>query len=170
LEKYADLIHFDWTLLMIAINLLILYLILKRFFFEKVRNFMLERQNSVAEAFKNAEQVNLEAEDKLTEYKKQLAEIDMEAREIIKNAKIKADAIAKEITDEASKKAYDMIVQAEREIEREKEKAIQDMRNQIAGLAIFAAEKIIERQLDEVGQEEIIQRIIEQAGKSEWQN
>lgn len=169
LENTA-LIEFNWTLLMIGINILILYLILKHFFFEKVRNFMLERQNAVVDAFENAERVNLQADEKLSEYKNQIANIESEGREIIKVAKIKADTQAKDITDEASKKASEMILQAQREIEREKIKSISEMKHQIASLAIYAAEKLIEKQLEETGQEEIIQRIIEQAGKTEWQN
>jgi len=170
LEKYAELIHIDWTLAMVAVNILILYLILKHFFFEKVHNFMLDRQNAVKDAFDQAERVNLMADDKLTQYNKQVANIENEGREIIKNAKIKAESLAKNITDEASKKATEMILQAQREIEKEKIKAIGEMKQQIAGLAIYAAEKIIEKQLDVSGQEEIIQRVIEQAGTSEWQN
>lgn len=155
---------------MMWVTVLVLYLILKRYFFEKVHNFMLERQKAVVDAFDNAERVTLAADEKLADYNKQIANIEGEAREIIKNAKIKAEVHAKDITDEASKKASDMILQAQREIERERIKAISEMKQQIASLAIYAAEKLIERQLEGSGQEEIIQRIIEQAGNSEWQN
>lgn len=168
--EHTALIEFNWTLLMVAINIFILYLIMKRFFFEKIREFMLERQNAISDAFENAESVSRQADEKLSDYKKQIASIEAEGRDIIKNAKIKADAQAKEITDEASRKASEMMLQAQREIEREKIKAVNDMRQQIAGLAIYAAEKIIEKQLDSAGQEEIVQRIIEQAGTTEWQN
>ena len=170
MEKYAELIHIDWTLAMVAVNVLILYVILKHFFFEKVHNFMLDRQNAVKDAFDQADRVSLMADDKLAQYNKQVANIENEGREIIKNAKIKAEGLAKDITDEANKKATEMILQAQREIEKEKNKAIGEMKQQIAGLAIYAAEKIIEKQLDVSGQEEIIQRVIEQAGTSEWQN
>ncbi len=170
MEKYADLIHIDWTLLMVAANVLILYVILKHFFFEKVHNFMLDRQSAVKDAFDQADRVNQMADDKLTEYKKQVANIENEGREIIKNAKIRAEAQARNITEEANRKANEMILQAQREIEREQIKAVGEMKHQIAGLAIYAAEKIIEKQLDASGQEEIIQRVIEQAGNAEWQN
>lgn len=170
MEKYAELIHLDWTLLMVAVNILILYLILKHFFFEKVHHFMLDRQNAVKDAFDQAERTNQMADDRLGEYKKKLAGMEEEGREIIKKAKIKADAQAKEIVDEANKKASEMILQAQREIERERIKAVSEMKEQIAGLAVYAAEKIIERQLDVSGQDEIIQRVIDQAGNSEWQN
>lgn len=170
MELYAGLIEFNWTLVMIWVTVLVLYLILKRFFFEKVHNFMQERQNTVTRAFDNAERTNLQADEKLATYNKRIADLENEGREIIKNAKIKADAQAKDITDEANRKASEMILQAQREIERERLKAVSEMKQQIAGLAIYAAEKILEKQLEESGQEEIIHRIIEQAGRSEWQN
>ena len=155
---------------MIAINILILFLILKRFFFEKVRDFMLERQNSLLDSIESAEQVNIKANEKLTEYKNQIANIENESREIIRDAKLKAEAQAKDITDEASRKASEMMMHAQREIEMEKVRAVNDMKQQIASLAILAAEKIIEKQLEASGQEEIINRVIEQAGNSGWQN
>jgi F-type H+-transporting ATPase subunit b len=152
------------------VTVLVLYLILKRFFFEKVHHFMLDRQNAVKDSFDQAERTNQIADEKLAEYNKKILNLENEGREIIKNAKIKAEATAKEITDEANRKANEMLLQAQREIEREKLKAVSEMRQQIASLAIFAAEKIIEKQLDASGQEEIIQRVIEQAGNSGWQN
>lgn len=169
MELHAELIHLDWTLLMVAVNVLILYLILKRFFFEKVRNFMLARQNAIKNAFEQAERVNHMADEALANYNKQIAGIESEGREIIKNARIRAEAHAKEITDEAGRKANEMILQAQREIERERIKAVGEMKQQIVGLAIYAAEKIIEKQLDKAGQDELIQRVIEQAGPG-WQN
>jgi F-type H+-transporting ATPase subunit b len=131
---------------------------------------MLDRQKAVKDSFDQAERTNQIADEKLAEYNKKKLNLENEGREIIKNAKIKAEATAKEITDEANRKANEMLLQAQREIEREKLKAVSEMRQQIASLAIFAAEKIIEKQLDASGQEEIIQRVIEQAGNSGWQN
>lgn len=170
MELHAGLIEFNWTLVMIWVTVLVLYLILKRFFFEKVRNFMLDRESAVKDSFDNAERVTLMAEEKLVSYNKQVANLEAEGRDIIKNAKIKAESQAKDITDEANRKASEMILQAQKEIEREKIKAVAEMKQQIAGLAIFAAEKVIEKHLDDAGHEEIIQRVIEQAGKSQWQN
>jgi len=59
---------------------------------------------------------------------------------------------------------------AQAEIERERQKARSDMRNEIAALAMLAAEKIIERELQSTGQDEIIDGILEQAGTAGWQN
>lgn len=169
-DIYTGLIEFNWTLLFIWLTVLVLYLILKHFFFEKVHNFMVARENQVRESFENADKANRLAEEKLQDYEKRIADIEGEGREIIRKARIKAEEQAKGIIEEANLKAADMIKKAEQEIEQEKIRAVAEMKLQIAGLAIFAAEKILEKQLDDAGQQEMIAGIIEQAGRSQWSN
>lgn len=169
-ELYGQIIEFNETIVMIWITVLVLYLILKRFFFEKVHNFMQARDDLLRESFDHADQVNAQAAEKLLDYQKQMENVEGEGREIIKAAKLKAESIAKEITEEANKKANEMILQARKQIDSEQEQAVSEMREQIAALAIYAAEKIIERQLEQTGQDEFVQRIIEQAGMAKWQS
>lgn len=59
---------------------------------------------------------------------------------------------------------------AERQVELEKQKALEEMKQQVATLALLAAEKIVERSIAQVGQDQIVDEIIEQAGKRQWQN
>jgi len=56
------------------------------------------------------------------------------------------------------------------EIQREKIKAISELRSQIAELAIFAAEKVIEKELNAQEHHSMIGRIIEEAGTAKWQS
>jgi F-type H+-transporting ATPase subunit b len=170
LELYAGLIEFNWTLVFIWLTVITLYFIMKHFFFEKVHNFMVARENAVKESFENAEQVNLLANEKMDKYDKKIAELESEGREIIRNAKIKADQRAESIIDETNVKVEQMLKRAQEEIDREKAKAIVEMREQIAAMAIFAAEKIIERQLDMSGQEELLAGILDEAGRVSWRN
>lgn len=170
IELYGQIIEFNETIVMIWITVLVLYLILKRFFFEKVHNFMLARDGLLKESFEHADQVNAQAAEKLLDYQKRMDNAEEEGREIIKAAKLKAETLAKDITEEANKKANDMILQARKQIEGEQQQAVEEMREQIAALAIFAAEKIIERQLEQTGQDEFVQKIIEQAGMAKWQS
>jgi F-type H+-transporting ATPase subunit b len=170
LELYAGLIEFNWTMVFIWLTVITLYFIMKRFFFEKVHNFMVSRENAVKESFENAEQVNLLANEKLETYEKKIANLENEGREIIKNAKLKADERAESIINEANDKVQAMLQRAQEEIEQEKIRAIAEMRQQIAAMAIFAAEKIIEQKLDMSGQEEILSGILDEAGRATWQN
>jgi len=167
---YQGLIEFSWTLVMNMVTIIVLFLILKKFFFEKVHNFILARENTVKDTFENAEATNRKADEKLDNYNKRIAKIESEGREIIKNAKVRADAQAKDIIDEANAKASEMLLQAEKEIELDKFRAIAEMKTQIATLALLAAEKILEKELETKGQDQLIDTIIEQAGISEWQN
>ena len=167
---FSDLIEFNWTLVMNWVTVIVLFLILKKFFFEKVYNFIEQRQQTIKDSFENADAVNRKADEKFTAYEKKLANAESEGREIIKNAKIKADKRANEIIKEANQKADDILLKAKNDIEREKAKAIIDMKSQIVTLSLMAAEKIIEKDLELEGQDAFIDKIIEQAGTSEWLN
>jgi len=170
MHLYTPLISFNWTLLMIWVTVMVLFIILKKNFFEKVHNFVLDRETAIKDSFSNAELTNKQADERLEEYNKRLLNSEIEAREIVKNAKIKADSQAREIIDSANKQASRILSQAEQEIEKEKAVALSQLKNEIGVLALMAAEKIIEKQIQVEGQTEIIDRIIEQAGNTPWQS
>ena len=153
---YTGLIEINWSIVMI-----VLFLVLKKFFFEKVKNFMETRSNSIQDAFDSAEAVNRRADEKMQNYTKRIANVEAEGREIIRDAKIKADAQAREIIEDANKQATEILNKAEKNIEREKQKAMEEMRKEVAALAMLAAERIVERIVDEV---------INKARSTGWQN
>ena len=170
MDYTTPLISFNWTWVMQLITVLVLFLILKKFFFEKVHNFILKREDTLKDAFDNAESVNRRADEKMENYTRKIAKIEDEGREIIKAAKVKAEAQAKEIIDEANQKAGDMVLVAEKEIEREKMRALAEMRTEISTLALLAASKIMEKNLEQGDeQNKIVDKIIEEAGRAEWQ-
>lgn len=167
----SPIIELNWTSLMILFNVVILYFILKRYFFEKIRNFMLARQNTVRDAFDSAAETNRIADEKLDRYNKQIAQVESQGREIIQKAKTKAEAHALEIINEASEKANNIMMQAEKEIARQQTKAIAEMKREVGSLALLAAEKIMEKNLEDTGnQDEIVDKILKEAGTSGWQN
>ncbi len=169
-EIYTNLMDFNWTLLFIWMTVLVLYFICKRFFFEKVHNFMEARTNQIKESFENAEQLNLLAGERLDAYDRKLAEIENEGRDIINKARQRAEIQAKSIIDDANERAHLIIRQAEEEIEKKRLQSIKEMKSQIADLAMLAAEKVLEQQLDAHRQDELVDQIINEAGKSAWQN
>ncbi len=170
MDIYTGLIEFNWTLIFMWLTILVLYLVMKHFFFEKIHNFMQERSNRIKRSFDEAEELNLKAEETLSTYNKKIEDIEAEGREIIIKAKLQADIQAKNIIREANERASEIIKQAEMDIEKEKLQAISEMRSQIASLAVLAAEKLLEQQLETYGQEELIDRIIKEAGSSAWRN
>lgn len=168
--EYTGLIEINWSIIMIWITVIVLFLVLKKFFFEKVKNFIETRSNSIQDAFDSAEAVNRRADEKMQNYTKRIANVEAEGREIIRDAKIKADAQAREIIEDANKQATEIMNKAEKNIEREKQKAMEEMRKEVAALAMLAAERIVEREIQNIGQDEIVDEVINKARSTGWQN
>lgn len=152
------------------INFLILVGALGKFLYKPFLELMDNRKQSIQDALDNAEMTNRRADEKMQNYNKRIARVEEEGREIIREAKQKADMQAAAIIEEANSKATDIILKAEQSIEREKEKAMEEMRQEIAALAILVAEKIVEQEIQRVGQEAIVDEVIKQARSTGWQN
>ena len=127
-------------------NFLILIAVLTKFLYKPFLANLENRKQSIQDAFDNAEAVNKRADEKMSAYNKRIANVEQEAREILKDAKMKADRQASQIVDEANEKASLMLQKAEAEIERQKILAVEEAKEQIAMLAVMAAEKIIEKE------------------------
>ena len=152
------------------VNFLILVGVLGKFLYKPFLNLMETRKQSIVDALDNAEAVNRRADEKMANYDRKIAKLEAEGREILKEAKIKAEEQANEIIEQANQRASQIMNRAEKEIEREREKAVLEMREQIAVLSLMAAEKIMERDVEVNGQDQIIEQVLEEAGASEWQN
>lgn len=152
------------------INFLILVGALTKFLYKPFLNVLNTRKQSIKDALDNAELTNRRADEKMQNYNKRIANIEEDGREIIRQAKVKADAQARDIIEDANRQAADMLTKAELAIEKEKEKAMEEMRQEIAALAILAAEKIVEHEIQKVGQEAIVDEVIRKARSTGWQN
>lgn len=165
---YEPLLALNWNLLFSAITVLVLFLILKKFFFEKVHNFMEERENEVRAQFETAEENNRLAEQKLIDYEEKIKNYQSEGREIIKAARDDAKIQAQSIIDDAKDNARKMIEQSETEIARQKNSARQELKEEIGSLAVMAAERILEKELSDRNQSDIVDRIIKEAEEEKW--
>ena len=152
------------------INFLILMGVLTRFLYKPFLNMLATRKQSIKDALDNAELINRRADEKMEQYSKRISKVEEESREIIRTAKIQADAQARDIIEDARKEAGDIIAKAEKTIEKEKEKAMEEMKQEIAVLAVMAAEKIVEREIQRAGQEAIVEVVIRQARSTGWRN
>ena len=166
---YQNLLEFNWNLLFSAVTVLVLYLILKHFFFEKVHNIMMARKAMIEEELMNADQESRKASALLEEYSKTLANAEEEKRQIIKEAKVIADERADAIVSDAKKEA-EIIVEALKKMEAEEEKAVSQLKKEIAQLAILTAEQIMEKELENSDQQEIVDKVLEEAASGKWQN
>ena len=152
------------------INFLILIGCLTKFLYKPFLNILETRKQSIQDALENAELTNRRADEKMHNYNKRIARVEEEGREIIREAKAKADAQDNQIIENAHTQAEEIMQKAERNIERERERVMEEMRGEIAALALLAAEKIVEHEIQRVGQEAIVEEVIRQARSTGWQN
>lgn len=167
-QLYQDLLTVNWNLLFSFITVVVLVLILKHFFFEKVHRFMEAREQHVENTLKEAEQTNQDAKQVLADYEAKLADAETEKREIIKNAVNEAKAQAGEVINQANAEASIVREKTQKEIERDKKIARKELQREIGNMAVLAAEKILEEELSPNKQEAVVSRILEEAEGTPW--
>lgn len=154
------------TLIATIINFVILYLILKKFFFAKIAAIIEEREELINEKLDNAEEEITKARILAIENEKILKKAREEGKLITQQEKAKADKIYHEIIEEANEEAKVIILRARKEIAREREKAEAQLKTQVVDLAMELAEKIIEKNIDEEKNREFIEDFIKKVGNS----
>jgi len=166
----AGLVQLDWTFAFQIANTLILYLILKKLLFGPVTQFMSNRQESIKKSLEEADLKNKEAESKKDEYLTKINGAQEEGRQIVKEATIRAEERANEIIKGAESEANKIKDRANLEIDREKEKAINSLKDEIASIAMLAASKVIGNDLDENKHKALVKEFIDEVGETTWQN
>ncbi len=110
MEMYQPLLTINWNLLFTAVTIIVLFIILKVFFFEKVHKFMMDRENEIRSSIENADNVNKLADEKLQNYEAKIANVEMESRQMLKAARDEAKVQAKEIVDSANEKKQEILL------------------------------------------------------------
>ena len=169
-KLYQGLLEINWNLLFSAITVLVLYLILKHFFFEKVHKFMEARKAAVQDNLDRAKATEEEPQALLSEYQATLSNAEEEKRAIIKEAKAEADRRADAIVGEAKIQAQRIVSEAHENMRAEEEKAVVQLKKEVSSLAVLAAERIMQRELDEKSQQALVDQVLEEAAREKWQN
>ncbi|QIB70596.1 F0F1 ATP synthase subunit B [Aminipila butyrica] len=167
----GEALGINFTEIIFAIvNFVILVTVLAKFLYRPFTQMLENRKQAIQDSFDQAADTNKRADEKMDQYNKRIANVELEGRDIIKSAKLKAEAQASDIINEANAKATEIKLHAETEVERQKAKALAEMKSHVAAMALLAAEKILEKDLALEGQEHLIDNIVEQVGAAKWQN
>ncbi len=150
-----------WHIVASIANLLLLMLILKKFLWKPVKKVLAERQNQVDEIYRTAEKAAEAAESDKALYSEKLAGARAEAESIVKAATARADRQSDEIIEAANKKAADTIRKAEAELEQEKKKAMNDLKNEISDISVAIASGIVDREINADDHKELIDSFID---------
>ena len=160
--EYLELISLDvWHIVASILNLLILTLILKKFLFKPVQKMLAERQGQVDQLYREAEDSRARAEEDKALYSQKLAGAVEEAEGIVRSAAQRADRQSDEILADAHRRASETVKQAEEEIEQAKKKAMDELKNEVAGISVQIAESVVGRELNGDDHRQLIDSFID---------
>ena len=153
------MIKVDLSLLWTIINLVVFYLLLKKFLFKPVMGIMEKREQMISDGLKNASDRQEEAEALKKEYESALSGAKEESVKIVENARVEAKRQSDEILADADRRADATIERARKTIE-----TLDGVETQIAGLAMQAARKIVDEETRKQGNQAIYDQFLESVG------
>ena len=153
------------TIIGVLLNTLILFLIFKKFLFDKVNAVLDERNNSVAKTYEEADKTLENAKQLEAEYTEKLAAAKEESAEIVKNATKKAQTRSDEIIADAKEEARSIIDKAGADIEKEKKRAVNQIKDEISDIALSIASQVVSKEIDEKTHEQLIESFIDEIGE-----
>lgn len=153
-----------WQIAISLLNLLIMFLILKKFLFKPVQKMLADRQTQVDEVYAAADKDRSEAGSMKSEYEARLAAAREEADGIVRDAKQTAQRQGDAILAEANAQAAHNKQRAEREIEVERRQMLADVRSEISDMAVSIASKVVERELNAADHASLVDDFIRNVG------
>ncbi|MBI2855222.1 MAG: F0F1 ATP synthase subunit B [Chloroflexi bacterium] len=159
----ADLGFHIPSLIAYVVNFVILLAVLYAVGYKPILRMLDQRALRIRESVDTAERVRQEAARQQADMEKRLDEARQEGQSLLAQAREMADKYREEEREKARQEAEAFIAQARSEIRRERDEAIDGVRRHFAELAILAAERVIERSLDERAHRDIIEKVLEES-------
>ncbi|MBO7514053.1 MAG: F0F1 ATP synthase subunit B [Lachnospiraceae bacterium] len=156
--------------LIMAINVFLIFFILSYLVFNPARKMLSGRREKVEADIQAAEQDKKEADALKKEYEARLDQADEEVEEILSQARSKALKNEADIIAEAKEEANRLMERADVEIERERRKALEGMKQEIIDIAGAMASKAVGEKMDIQIQEQLLNDTLKEMGEDTWQD
>lgn len=153
-----------FTALFTLVNTVALFLVLKKFLWGPVMKMITERQQEIDSIYADADNAKAQALQLRAEYEEKFAQAQQTGERLVKEAMVRGQQRQEEILRQANAEADAILRKAEADIAREKKKALDDAKNQIADLAVDIAGKVVGRSMDTKVQTALVDEFIHQLG------
>lgn len=155
-----------WQILISLANLIIIFLILKRFLFKPVKKMLESRQSALAEQYSAAEAAENKANANKNAWEQKMQTAAADADEILQSATEKAQRHSDRIVADAREKADGIIRQAETQAELERKKSEDGIRREIVNVSAALTEKMLGREINAQDHRDLIDSFIDEVGDS----
>ena len=159
-----------WQMLASLLNLVLLFLLIKRFLYKPVRKMLEQRQSTIEGDYADAKKAKVDALLDKMAYEEKLAVAKDEADRVIKSAVDIATQREREILEDAKEKADGIIRRAEADAVLEKKKAEDSIRREIIEVSSLLTEKVLAREITEGDHKQFIDSFIESIGEADETN
>ncbi len=167
LEDKINLIEVNPGLMIwVVVTFIVLLFILKKVAWKPILNALENREAVIRESLEKAEKANEEAQKVLEENQANLQKAEEESKKIINQSRDYAEKLKEQLLQDGKEQAKKIIDDATAEIERKKEAAFEELKTQAAELAIQAAEKIMNANLNKETQKKIADKFIGEITKN----
>ncbi len=156
-----------WQILISLANLVLLYLILKKFLYKPVKNVLDQRQRELDAQYEAAKEAENQAYENRKSWEEKLSEADAQANEILQNATDNAKFRSERMVAEAREEADNIIRIAQNEAELERKKAAEGIKREIVEVSGALTEKMLEREINTDDHRALIDSFIEKLGESD---
>ena len=161
----SDIISVNlWQIIVSLLNLVILFLLIKKFLYQPVKNVLKSRQDKIDEKNNQAEAYLSEAQKTKADLEAKLNDSENKADEILNEATLNAQRRGEKIVSDAHDEAETIIRQAKTNAELEMKKAESEIKNQIVDVSFELSKKIIEREIKEEDHHKLIDTFISNIG------
>jgi len=146
-----------WTIVLF----LFFAVVLTKFGWKPLLAMIEEREKAIRDAVEGAERSRAEAQALLAQHQEMVREAGRQREQVIKTALADAEKLKAELSEKARTESAHMIARARDQIQREKTLAIQELRQQVADLAVEAASRIVESSLTPEAQKKLVHEFID---------
>ena len=154
-----------WTALFTFCNLIITYLVLKKLLFKPVKKMIDDRQKEIDGIYADAETARLDAKNAQSQYAEKLREANQEASAIVSQAAQTAREKGDGILQEARQEAAALKEKAAADIALERKKAVNQLKDELSGMAIAIAAKVAEKEITAEDHDKMVQDFINGLGE-----
>ena len=153
------------TILFTIVNLLILFLLMKKFLFARVNAVLEQRAALVKQEISSAEDNNRQAQELKAQYEGKLTDARHEAAKIVADAQNRAQRVYEGKMAEAETDAKRLRSEAEAQIFTERDAMLRGARNEVASLALLAAAKVAQRSMDSDDDKALVDTFLSEVGE-----
>ena len=156
-----------WQILISLLNLLILFLLFKKFLFKPVNNMLAKRQSEIDETYRKADEANQSALENKLLWDEKMGTLKKESEDMLKKAQNTAKVQGETIVQKAKEQADGIVRQAQAQAQLEIKNAEEDIKKEIVVVSTAIANKLLEREINADDHRALIDSFIEKIGDSE---